>query len=395
MNVVFRVDSSLQIGSGHLMRCLTLAEALRERGAAARFICRDLPGNFCGLVEDRGFRAHRLPFPGSCHDCQDRIKDSGGARTVGVDARLDACTDARVDTQADAEETAAVLAAERERGAGRGADSPIVDLLIVDHYGLDDGWESRMRPWAARIMVIDDLADRRHDCDVLLDQNYHDYMDERYEGLVPERCLRLLGPKYLLLRPEFYRARRQLKQREGTVRRLLIFFGGSDPSDETGKALQAVRLLNRADIATDVVVGAGNPRREAVRRLCSSLPGARFHCQVDNMAELVAGADLAIGAGGTAMWERCYLGLPSLAVIVADNQAGPVQVAAASGAVLNVGRKEGLSPKDMANFLNGLIARPDFLRKISLNALRLTDSRADRSGGLLADLLMGDEHVQA
>ncbi len=356
MNVIFRVDASVRIGSGHLMRCLTLANVMRDQGAEVLFVCRDLPGNLCHLLRKRGFRVQQLPDPVLYHQGERRGADGDLAPEV--------------DAQTDADETMAVLVAESKRTTNWG-----IDLLVVDHYALDFSWEEKMRPWTRRIMVIDDLADRRHDCDVLLDQNYYNNLENRYESLLPDHCLRLLGPKYVLLRPEFLVERQRLRERDGIVRQMLVFFGGSDPSNETGKALQAIQMLGEVDIAVDVVVGAGNPHQDQIRQLCSRMPGACFHCQIDNMAELMAGADLAIGAGGTAMWERCYLGLPSLVVTVADNQLEPVLAAAGAGAVISAGAKESLQPEELAHHLSGLLSRPDLLRDMSINALKLMGSQ--------------------
>ncbi len=376
MNVVFRVDASVRIGSGHLMRCLTLAGIMRDRGAEVLFVCRDLPGKLCQFVEERGFRMQQLPRP--------MLDDQEGWQVTGSGLSPE------VDLQADADGTAAILSAESKCNTNRG-----MDLLVVDHYALDAGWEEKIRPWAGRIMAIDDLADRRHDCDILLDQNYYDNLGDRYESLLPDHCVRLLGPQYALLRPEFHRERQRLRKRDGIVRQMLVFFGGSDPSNETGKALQAIQLRGKAGIAVDVVVGAVNPHQDQIRRLCSRIPGASFHCQTDNMAELMAGADLAIGAGGTAMWERCYLGLPSLVVIIADNQLQPVLAAARAGAVISAGPKESLRPEKLAHHINELISRPDQLRDVSVNALKLMGSQDDRREDLLITLLMGNGHAQS
>ena len=376
MNVVFRVDASVRIGSGHLMRCLTLANVMRDQGAEVLFVCRDLPGNLCHLLRKRGFRVQQLPDPVLYHQGERREADGDLAPEV--------------DAQTDADETMAVLVAESKRNTNRG-----IDLLVVDHYALDFSWEEKMRPWTRSIMAIDDLADRRHDCDILLDQNYYNNLDDRYESLLPDHCLRLLGPKYALLRPEFLVERQRLRKRDGIVRQMLVFFGGNDPSNETGKALQAIQMLGEVDIAVDVVVGAGNPHQDQIRLLCSRIPGTCFHCQIDNMAELMAGADLAIGAGGTAMWERCYLGLPSLVVIIADNQLQTVMAAAGAGAVISAGPKESLRPEKLAHHINELISRPDQLRDMSVNALKLMGSQVNGRYDLLIVLLMGNEHVRS
>jgi UDP-2,4-diacetamido-2,4,6-trideoxy-beta-L-altropyranose hydrolase len=349
---------------------------MRDHGADVLFVCRDQPGNLCHLIREKGFRVQQLPCPAVYR--QEEYRGTEGGLSLGVDV------------QTDADETAAVLVAEKKGNSNRN-----IDLLVVDHYALDAGWEKQMRPWTKRIMVIDDLADRRHDCDILLDQNYYNKRDDRYKSLLPVHCLKLLGPQHVLLRPEFYRERQRLRKRDGIIRQILVFFGGSDPSNETGKALQAIQLLDEVDVIVDVVVGAGNPHQDQIRQFCSKISGAHFHCQVDNMAELMAGADLSIGAGGTAMWERCYLGLPSLVVIVADNQLESVLATASTGAVINAGTKERLQPEELAHHLNELIPRPDLLKNMSNNALKLMGSQVDRREDLLITLMMGNEHAQS
>ena len=173
------------------------------------------------------------------------------------------------------------------------------------------------------IFVVDDLANRKHDCEVLLDQNFHLSKENRYAGLVPQACRLLVGVRYALLRKEFYAARRQLRERKGELRQILVFYGGSDRTDETSKAIRALLTLRpqlAAEFQAVVVVGKSNVRREAVRQLCDRAAWLEYHCQVDNVAELMAASDLMLSAGGTTTWERCYLGLPALVTAVADNQ---------------------------------------------------------------------------
>lgn len=312
MNIVIRADASIQIGSGHVMRCLTLANALRERGADVRFICRELPGHLGGVLADKGYLVQWLSAP------------SVDAPTVPAHTAHSAWLG--VPWEVDAEHTRDWL-----------ATLPKIDWLIVDHYALDRVWESLMRPLVNRIMVIDDLADRPHDCDLLLDQNLYDAMEQRYTNLVPKDCRVLLGPRYALLRPEFLEARKNLRQRDGTVRRILVFFGGADPSNETAKALCAIQLLDRPDIAVDVVVGSANPHRVEIEGLCAKLPNASFHFQVANMAELMARADLGIGAAGVNTWERAALVVPSVVIAVAENQKSVAEDLAAAGGCLYLG----------------------------------------------------------
>jgi UDP-2,4-diacetamido-2,4,6-trideoxy-beta-L-altropyranose hydrolase len=214
---------------------------------------------------------------------------------------------------------------------------------VADHYALDEKWEGYLRPYCKKVMVIDDLADRAHDCDLLVDQNFYENLESRYDGLVPSGCKKLLGPKYALLRPEFREARENLRKRDGRVKRIMVFFGGSDPTNETTKALEAIRMLNRPDIAVDVVVGAFNPHRKVIEQIASDLPDFACHFKVEDMAALMAGADLAVGAGGTTVWERCALALPSVVTTVAENQEKTVSDMAESGYLLFLGRSEAVS----------------------------------------------------
>ena len=293
MKAVFRVDSSTQIGSGHLMRCLTLAGQLhKEKQAEILFLSRDLPGNLAKLVQEKGYRLVLLS----------RVEEN--AALEGYAKWL------MVTQDEDARECIDVL---RE-------EAP-VDMLVVDSYAIDERWESQVRSFVQKIMVIDDLANRKHDCDILLDQNFYLDKDARYYGLVPEHCQLLLGPQHALLREEFYEAKKHLRKRDGEIRNILVFYGGSDLTNETMKALQAiVRLENCSALTVNVIVGGSNPYKNEVEAICQQYDFFHYYCQVDNIAEFMNAADLALGAGGTTTWERCFLGLPTLVTAIAGNQ---------------------------------------------------------------------------
>lgn len=192
-----------------------------------------------------------------------------------------------------------------------------INWVVVDHYDLDVQWERSIRSFAYHLFVIDDLADRMHDCDLLLDQNYYLDLEIRYNDLVPHSCRKLLGPSFILLRDEFINQKRALRKRDGFIKHILVFFGSSDPTNQTKRVLDALVLLQLNEIEIDVVVGMSNPHRNSIKEHCDQSLGLNFYCQVSNMAELISKADLAIGAGGGAMWERCYLGLPTITVVFA------------------------------------------------------------------------------
>jgi UDP-2,4-diacetamido-2,4,6-trideoxy-beta-L-altropyranose hydrolase len=298
--VVFRVDASVLIGTGHVMRCLTLADALLSNGYEAIFICRRLTGNVGTYIEGRGFQVEWL-------------EDTADTQTVQC--------------LKDAEGSAVII----------NGLSQSVDWLIVDHYEIDHKWEKLMKPHVNRIMVIDDLANREHLCDLLLDQNLSVDRELRYHDLVPPHCKLLIGPRYLLLRPSFYKSKHLLSKRKGSLEKLLVFFGGSDPTNETIKALQALADVELTSVQTTVIIGASNPNAERIAELCHGVENVQLHVQVENMADYIVQADFALGAGGVAMWERCFLGLPSAITIVADNQKDSVLAAERCGAVWNLG----------------------------------------------------------
>lgn len=324
MRAVFRVDSSTAIGSGHLMRCLTLTEQLRkEKNAEVHFISRDLDGNLHGKIREKGFILHVLP------------RHAPDASLSGYATWL------TVSQNVDAEETKAIL---REIGK--------VNCLVVDSYALDAVWERKMRPFADEIFVIDDLANREHDCDVLLDQNFYLDMEKRYLGLVPEKCKLLLGPRHALLREEFYKARRQLKNRGDAIKHILVFYGGSDLTNETMKAVRALVELSLPRVTADVIVGAGNPHKTEVEAFCREYGFLHYHEQVDNMAELMAKADLALGAGGATTWERCFLELPTIVTSVAANQKKIAEDCAAVGYITYLGRAETVTESQIVSALN-------------------------------------------
>lgn len=332
MRVAIRADASAAIGLGHVMRCLTLAEALREYVAEVVFLSRDLPGNAHRLVEACGFTLRRLP------DVADWSAE----------------TDAQVSLD--------TLPTD-------------MDWLIVDHYRLARDWQQALRARAARILVIDDLADRPHDCDLLLDQN--PLAPDRYAGLLPAGCQTLFGLRHALLRRQFAAARVTRRPWAGEVRRLLLFFGGGDAGNETGKVLEA--LLDGegvpafADLEVDVVVGGGNPHRESVQAQCAALARCRFHCQAEDMAGLMVAADLAAGAAGVATWERACLGLPCLAVSVAENQHPIARAAAEAGLLIWLGEADRVGVEQWRQALRRALSAPETLARQSRAGMALVD----------------------
>lgn len=334
MQVIIRTDSSSLIGTGHLMRCLTLARILRRTGATVSFICRDLAGNNALMARQAGFRLSLLP----------RRRYS----RPGPEPMLPHASWLGTSWQSDLRETLALLRKKR-----------VDDWLIVDHYALDCRWEEPMRSRFSRILVIDDIGDRDHDCDILLDHNLHCHPQALYKGRVPKTCRLFLGPQYALLRDEFNRARQRKISRDGRVRRLLISFGGVDDRNETLKAVEAVKMLAGKLQRCDLIIGPANPNRRILEQACRGHSVFRVHRYVRQMARMMLPADLALGGGGTTTWERCALGLPTIAIEQASNQHDSLQILATRGALWNLGPGESVSAEAIHRKLSWAISHPE------------------------------------
>lgn len=345
LKIAFRCDASIQMGSGHVMRCLTLANELREQGAVITFICREHEGNLFNLIKSSGFDLVPLKL-----GTQVTKGNLAHAHWLGATQ------------EEDVQQMIESLKLIRD-----------IRCVIVDHYALDINWEAEVKKCVNRIMVIDDLADRRHNCDLLLDQNYYSQIELRYENLVPINCLKLLGPKYALLRPEFVEARKSLKIHDGSVKNLFIFFGGSDPTNETKKTLLALQSSDIDDMKINVVVGQSNPNKEQIRAICESNHW-NYHCQIKNMAELMSNADLAIGSGGAVNLERCYLGLPSIIIMIAKNQMETSNALAHARVVENLGWYEEVTSSQIHFAIKKLIDTPRKIIEMRDNGLRLMGS---------------------
>jgi len=332
MDIFIRTDASINIGTGHVMRCLTLADELRQKCTDVNFICRKVPGNLINYIENRGYKAHQLPGD--------------------------------IDIETDRGLTKNILSKYETKP----------DWLIIDHYDIDISYEFPLREHVKEIMVIDDLANRRHDCDLLLDQNYSKN-DNRYNGRVPENCIQLLGSEYAILRPQFQKARENLRKRDGRVNRILVFMGGVDSKNITSKVLRAMHMLDRSDIAIDVVVGTLNPYHDEVEILTSKIPNTICHQNVENMAELMSSADLCVGSGGTATWERCSVGLPTITTILAENQKSISESLDKKGALINLGWYRNVTENNIKEVVEGLIDNPQKMVSMSDKSRRLVDGK--------------------
>lgn len=349
MKIAFRVDASVQIGTGHMMRCLTLANELRGRGHTCRFVCRDLPGHLSQMIGDAGFELKLLPAPTANFKVGDNDPDH--AAWAGVPWKLDA------------EQT---LAAVQD-----------VDWLVVDHYAFDVCWQKAALCKGAKLVVIDDLADRAHAADLLLDQNLG-RLSKDYYDLLPQKTERLIGPNYALLRPEFAALRETAlagrAERGNTVKTVLVSMGGVDPDNATGAVLSV--LGAQLELRVTVVMGANAPALDLIQAQAAASSGrVEVIVNTSDMAGLMAKADLAIGAAGGTSWERCTLGLPTLVAVLAENQAEAAVALSTAGAAIEIGSPQ--SPEFPAK-LAGILKHTQVyanLKAFSQSAASVTDGR--------------------
>lgn len=345
--IAFRVDASLDIGTGHVMRCLTLADALASQEANCVFICREHLGHLADVIRQKGYICHLLPAPIEPFISQET--DLVHADWLGVS------------WQEDAEETQVLL-------------TQSVDWLVVDHYALDTRWQSQLKPCYHRLMVIDDLADRQHCSDVLLDQTFGRQASD-YQALVPESCQLLLGSGYALLRPEFAQWREaslNCRRHQTKIQNILISMGGVDAHNHTAQILEAINPLSLPEnLQLTVVLGSTAPHLQSVQTLAKTLNySTQVLSGVSNMAELMINADLAIGAAGSTTWERACLGLPSLLFCLAENQRTGIEAVAKQGSAWFV-----RDMNKLASALQVLFAMPERIAQMQTLASQLTDGR--------------------
>jgi UDP-2,4-diacetamido-2,4,6-trideoxy-beta-L-altropyranose hydrolase len=349
VNIVFRADASPQIGTGHVMRCLALAAELRDRGASVGFVCRYLPEYLAQQIRKQGWECLLLPRPDEAYaPLQD---DPPHAEWLGVS------------WQRDAEETVRAL------------DGREVDWIVVDHYAIDHRWHREVRSCASRIMVLDDLADRRYQCDILQDQTYG-RSEKQYRELVSPSTRLLLGAGNALLRPEFSRLRRtalEARRKRTGVQRILVTMGGVDSANVTSVVLEGLTGVDWPEKpVVDVVLGNGAPHLQEVKAQAEACElSVCVHSNVRNMSELMQQADLAIGAGGSTSWERCCLGLPSLLVELAENQREVVASLDRAGAAIALALQN--LQQEIAAVCRKLLENPALLSGVSDAAARITD----------------------
>ena len=335
MKIVFRVDASSDVGLGHLSRCVNLAEVLRSQGNEVLFICRDDSSKSFKILEDRLFKVVLLPSN---------------------------MASSQISQEDDADETIEAL------------DGLRPSWLVVDSYCLDNEFEQKLRDYVEKIAVIEDLADRRHDCDLLIDQNYSDRTVETFKRQVPETCKFLIGPKYAMLNSVFAKIREVSVAPRTELKRVLVFCGGSDPKNLTKTFLDALSGDEFSDLAVDVVIGAQNQnfKSGSTNQYDTNI---QFHESGDDFAKIMSNSDLAIGAGGTTTWERMCLGVPSVVVSIAENQVPTCEKLGREGFIRYLGPQSEVTNESVGSAIREFLQTPSALSAVSIKSQIVVDGK--------------------
>ena len=353
MKAIFRCDSSRIIGSGHAIRCRTLARRLQKLGVEIVFVCRDHSGNINHLISNE-FTLYILDRTKQ----DNKINDKNKREEIPYREWM-ACSQ-----EEDAVETYSVI---QHLNLGD------LDWIIVDHYGIDIVWEQKIHNMfidsKPKICVIDDLRNREHNAAIVVDQSYLGSSDnDPYKELTPHNCLKLLGPSYALLDEEFSK-QRQIKRNSTNIKRILIYFGSVDKFRLVNRVLSILSTSKYKEIKVDVILPSSNENFEEVSLLCKARDNTYLHETLPNLAKLMNKADLCIGAIGATTWERICLGVPTIAISVASNQEMMANQLNCLGYIHLIGNAYNTSIEEISNKLVSYLDKPFSIKTFP----RLTD----------------------
>ena len=330
--IFIRVDSGTKIGYGHLIRCLALAEYLKKYFDVI-FISSTLPGNIINELVKKKIQICKLKsYP------------------------------KKINQKNDANKTISLV---KKYGGKK-------NLMIVDSYELSKKWETEIKSYVEKLIVIDDLGSRSHNCDIIIDQNLHTKMNGVYDKLVPNHCIQLLGPKYTMIRDQFVNQKKLSKIRTFPIKRILVSFGGSDIENQTMPFLKIIKKSN-LDVHVDVIVGKSNLNKNSIKKICSITKKFSYFEQTNKIAKLMHSADISMGSGGSTNWERCILGLPAIVSIVSNNQIDVTKALSEKKCIINLGHVKKIKDKDYLNAIKSLNNK--ILYQMSQKSFRLVDGK--------------------
>jgi UDP-2,4-diacetamido-2,4,6-trideoxy-beta-L-altropyranose hydrolase len=327
--LLVRADAGARMGTGHLMRCLALAQAWQDAGGSCLFLAAELPA----ALRDR-LAAERMPT-------RSALAEPGSA--------------------ADSEQTSRLA---YEIGA---------EWAVVDGYRFGTGFQRALKQAGLCVLAIDDYGHCEHyHADLVLNQNVH-AEEALYRRREPSTRL-LLGTDYVLLRREFLQDRNREHRVPAVGRNVLVTLGGADPENITETVVRALDLVQVDGLEAVVVVGGSNPHLDAVRiAVARSRPWVELRVNVTDMARLMAWADAAVTAGGSSVWEFALLGVPALGIGRARQETELLRGAAAGGIIVDLGSHLDVTPEVIAGRLTRLLRDPHERGRLSEAARRAVD----------------------
>jgi len=335
-NLFIRVDSGLDVGLGHVMRCFAIAEIIKKMNFNVYFISRKNKGNIIKKIEKSGYAVFSL-----------------NSTLLGL---------SKSHWKNDATKTIRIIKKFENQE----------NFLLLDNYELGKMWETDLKSVVSKLIVIDDFLNRVHNCDLFINQNINtskNLLDRK----IPKNCKKLLGLEYVLLRKEFMDIKKIVKKHSGEVNRIFISFGGSDKNNEVSKVLKAIKKISTKKFFVDVIIGKSDKNTKKIKEMCLKIDNCTYHYQPKNIAKIMNKADLGIGAGGMMIWERCILGLPSIVSIMAKNQEYSVNTASKFGCIRNLGKVGKLSSKDYFNAIKFFNSKK--LTEMQNNCIKLIDGK--------------------
>ncbi len=344
MKILFRADGAPEMGTGHLSRCMALAHALRNRGHQILFLVMDHPGNFSQILKDQGFDFELIP------QFKNYKKPVTGIENTWLGNEL----------QDEISFSSQVIK----------KFNPA--YVVVDHYDIDYRWQKAVKAPGIKIFVIDDLANRQHDCEFLLDQTLGRIRKD-YENLIPKNSQTLLGTEFALLREEF--SDRPDGRSFEDVKNIFVSMGGSDPRGITLQILKGLEKVTKP-LEIDVILKQDSRGFQEVKEIeAKSHHKIRVIKDAKRMSELMKHADIAFGAGGSSAWERCSMALPTLTILVADNQKKVISELSSYGAIINLGPYENVTPELVYESFAKIMTDPGKLLEMSEKARTLCDGK--------------------
>lgn len=329
MKIIIRTDADYLIGHGHVMRCLALAQAWQDKGGQAIFAMRTCTSN----IEER-LKAENMEIFHS-------LAEAGSA-----------------------EDAAEIINLSNQIGSSK---------IIVDGYQFGADYQRIIKAEGLSLLFIDDYGHAGDYCaDLVLNQNIFAYPDiytscESYTKL-------LLGTRYALLRSEFLQRYRWNRQIPGIAKRVLVTLGGSDPHNVTSKVITALRQISVAGLESVIIVGGSNPHYSDLKAtLTHSDKLIRLEHNIIDMPSLMAWADVAVTAGGSTCWELAFMGLPSLIIVLADNQDFTAKWLGAMGVSMNLGSHEFLEADNIAQALTQVLLAKEKREEMARKSQEIVD----------------------